>query len=95
MPSDGSTPGLRSREKRIAVVHTSDTQCVVRIPCFSPSLPGDQLQENQDNDIVPPTPETYQFFDQSYLSFLAETTKWPAYNGVVELIPIIVGVVNR
>ena len=68
-----------------AVASTTDSHAIVRV----------SVVEKRKNGIeVPPNPERerlYQFFDEEYLSMVSKCMGWPRDRGVVELIPIVVG----
>lgn len=48
--------------------------------------------EAEAEEARPEREQLYQFFDESYLAHLATSVGWPRDKGVVELIPIVVGI---
>ena len=73
-----------------ATVCTSDSRSIVRVNPVEQRDP----QSHQGGE-VDPRPEVecvYQFFDEQYMSLVSREMGWPRDKGVVELIPIVVGV---
>ena len=69
-----------------AVVSTMDSHCIVRV--------NNVKQMGPDGVEIPPDMERdtlYQFFDEPYLSLVSDVLGWPRDRGMVELIPIVVG----
>lgn len=68
-----------------AVASTTDSHAIVRV----------SVVEKRKNGVeIGPFPEKerlYQFFDEEYLSMVSRCMGWPRDRGVVELIPIVVG----
>lgn len=68
-----------------AVASTTDSHAIVRVSV---------VEKKKNGMEVPPMPERerlYQFFDEEYLSMVSKNMGWPRDRGVVELIPIVVG----
>lgn len=87
-PVDGNPMLSKGSHYAHATVCTSDSRSVVRIN------PVEQRDPNTDEE-VEPYPEVecmYQFFDEQYMSLVSKEMGWPRDKGVVELIPIVVGV---
>lgn len=68
-----------ARETGYAVVTSSDASFITRIN------PVTQKQAQPEKNAV------YQFFDHSALTFMCGKLGWPRDRGIVELIPIVVG----
>ena len=78
----------REQSHPYAVAVTSDSASIVRIAVIERVDPATGME-------IPPTKErdaTYQFFDEQYLAMLEKNAAWPRDRGVVELIPIVVGI---
>lgn len=74
-------------KKQHAVVSTSDSPCIVRIHTVKQvDSKGHELHPNSERNAF------YQFFDERYLSLITEKICWPRDRGIVELIPIVVGI---
>lgn len=66
---------------RYAVVSTSDSHSIVRVNAVEQKVAPESERD-----------KLYQFFDEQYLSIVAQSIGWPRDRGVVELIPIVVGI---
>lgn len=69
-----------------AVVSTMDSHCIVRVNSVKQiGANGVEIPPEMEKDVL------YQFFDEPYLSLVSDVLGWPRDRGVVELIPIVVG----
>ena len=72
---------------RYAVVSTTDSHSIVRINTVQQAARhGVELAPESERD------KLYQFFDEQYLSTITDSIGWPRDKGIVELIPIVVGI---
>ena len=77
-----------ARAMHHAVVSTSDSPCIVRVNTVEQVGGGG----GQDLSAATERDTLYQFFDEQYLSHLStKSMGWPRDRGIVELIPIVVG----
>ena len=70
-----------------AVACTTDSPAIVRVNMVARNTKASEKE-------VPPKPDRdslYQFFDEEYLTMVSNCMGWPRDKGVVELIPIVVG----
>lgn len=86
------------RSLQYAVVSTTDSHSIVRVNAVDKSrrvqVPTPAGAGEFRRVEVAPEPERdslYQFFDEQYLSLVSRAMRWPRDRGVVELIPIVVG----
>lgn len=85
-----------ARSLQHAVVCTSDSPSVVRVSAVKQVNGGGSGGDGEEMPLgeIEPAAERdklYQFFDEQYLSLVARSIGWPRDRGVVELIPIVVG----
>ena len=68
-----------------ALANTTDSNAIVRVNVV------DKTCDKKEARIPREVDQLYQFFDEEYLSWVAKSMGWPRDRGVVELIPIVVG----
>jgi hypothetical protein len=76
---------------RHAVVSTTDSHSIVRVNSVEQRVvlaSGEEVEQEPMAEVD----QLYQFFDEQYMSLVSRVAGWPRDRGVVELIPIVVGV---
>lgn len=77
---------------KYALVCTQDSPSIVRMNVVDKSIrSSDGMTILAPDEAKVEKDQLYQFFDESYLSKLSQSVGWPRDKGVVELIPIVVG----
>jgi hypothetical protein len=86
-----------TKSLKYALVCTQDSPSIIRINVVdkTPVRASNQAAWHiaaEAEEARPEREQLYQFFDESYLAHLATSVGWPRDKGVVELIPIVVGI---
>lgn len=83
-----ATKDREQQQPPYATAVTNDSASIVRIAMIEQVDPetGREIPPRRERDAM------YQFFDQAYLANLEQATGWPRDRGVVECIPIVVGI---